>query len=223
MSTTETPKPNPFTRPRFIAAATVVGMVALAALIMSLIVHFDQDGEGRDLSIPACERPASSDTDYSGALTVDRWQTVGAAALPATPFGPSEIEDTPGCFEHSPAGAVTAAVYVATLGSSGDIRMVLEDMSVDSPNTEAFLAEVSGAEQATPIRPAGLRLADYSGDAATVSVVFDHQGRHPVVTIDLLWEDGDWKWNTPSQSLSVTETNTLTGYNRIPQEDPTNG
>lgn len=228
MSTTSTEtqeNPNSLTRPRVIIGATVLGLVALLGLIMSFYFSFEDRRGLPHADTPACERPESSDARYSGTLPVESWQYLNSAYVPVTHFGPSLVEENiPTCYEHSPAGAVTAAVYIATLGSTGQTMTVLDHMSVDSPNATAFREEI-GSDEAVPgniPNPVGLRLNNYTGATAETSVVLSVTGTLLVVDIDLVWEDGDWKWNPPSESLDVTTTSTLTGYNKI-QEAPTNG
>lgn len=217
--------PNSLTRGRVIIGATLLGLTVLMAIIMSIDFHLEERRGIPHADMPACERPESSDTDYSGTLPVDAWDRIGFAYVPKTSFGPSHEDDgAPTCYEHSPAGAVTAGVYIATLGSTGQTNTVLTHMSVDSPNTDRF-REMVGSDEVVPSavpEPKGLRLNNYTGDTANVSAVLLTHVGYRVVDIDLVWDDGDWKWNPPSKSLSVTTVNTLTGYNKI-EEAPTNG
>lgn len=226
-TSTETEKdPNDLTRPRVVIGLTFFGLVVLAGLILSTIFILEDRRDLPGADTIACERPASTDTGYSGTLPVDNWQRINAAYVPVTHFGPARIsEATPTCYEHSPAGAVTAAVYIATLGSTGQTMTVLDHMSLDNANTDRF-KDMVGSDEAVPANPphpVALRLNDYQGDAARASVVLELNGRYSVVDIDLVWDDGDWKWNPPSESLSVTTADTLAGYNKIAQEEPTNG
>lgn len=225
MSTSTEEDPNSLTSVKVIVSATFLGLVVVLGLVMAFVFTRD-DGPVPHAEIPACERPESGDTGYSGTLSVEKWTYIGAGHLPVTPYGPAVADPVPACFEHSPAGAVTAAVYVATLGSTGKTTLVLEELAVDSENTEDFLDQVADGETVPedPLAPVALRLNDYTGDTAEVSVILDNGlPGYASVPVDLVWEDGDWLWDTPSESLDVTTISSLTGYNKITQEAPTNG
>lgn len=227
MSTTDTDtdtERNPFTRKRFILGVALLAVVALAGGILSAILWFDSQRAPLDTTTAACERPASQDTRLAGALAVDGWDLIGASNLPMTPFGPATTRDgSPSCFEHSPAGAATAAAHMATLGSNGQLRTVLEDMSVDSRATDAFLTQLPATEPAPTfaVQPVAVRLADYDGDTATVTVVTTTEAGYRAGDFQLVWEDGDWLWDTPTEGINVTVPSSLSGYNRIPQPEET--
>lgn len=227
MSTTTTEQDrtprNPWTRWQFVTSLSFLGVVVLAGLIFSAVALI-RDDPGPTGTGSACQRPASTDTALSGALAVDSWDTRGVAKVPLTPFGPSTTDPAPTCFEHSPSGAAVAAVYIGTLGSTGQTTTVLEHLATDSPATEAMASQVGSAEAVPTTVPTAVavRLNDYRGDTASVSVVFDVAGFYTAGTINLVWEGGDWKWDTPTESLESTQVTSLTGYNRLPQEG-TNG
>lgn len=220
---TEKAARHPLTKPSVILSALFLGLVAAGGTW----VGFATSPEDREGGFgPVCERPASTDTGFSGALPVESWVLHGAARLPDTPFGADRTMDgVPTCYEQSPGGAAVAAINISTLGSNGATEEALKHLAVDSEAADAALAGTPEHEPVpeTPIVADGFRIADYTGDTASVIVVMDTPGGYRALTIDLLWED-DWKWDVPTESLDVTPVYSLNGYNTLstPQEE-TNG
>lgn len=224
MDTPDTER-NPFTRKRFILGVLLLALVALAGAILSAVLWLDSQRAATSTG-PACERPPSEDTRLAGAVTVDEWTLNGSAPLPITPFGPSRTEGgAPACFERSPAGAAVAAAHIITLGSNGQTALVLEEMAKDSPATEQFLAQLPSSERAPSfsVQPVAVRVADYDEDRAVITVVSTTQAGPRAVDLSVVWEDGDWVWDTPTESLNVTVPASLSGYNQIEQPEEHRG
>lgn len=217
--TTERPPRNPFTTWYFIAGAVVLAPLAVAGLILSVFfIWQDRETATTDTTVAACERPESTDTSIAGSIPVDSATTVGLAQIPHTVYGPDRTEDgAPVCFEHSPAGAATAAATIATLGDNRQTNIMLEQYGVDGPARDAALAMTPQTEPAPtdPSRAVGFRITDYTGDTADVTVVLEKAGGHHTGSYDLVWEDGDWKWDVPTAPLAGERIATLTGYNRL--------
>lgn len=217
--TTDEAPGNPFNTSKVKRSVLVLGVVLVGALVF-IIYNAFQATQLPDANTPACERPASTDTSLTGAVPVDEWHELGASQLPVTVFGPSTLEGpVPSCFEQSPAGAAITAAQVLTLASNGNTTLVLEEMAVDSQNTDRFLAMTTTETVPTdPVEPVAVRVNDYTGDEATVTVVGTTEAGYRAMDFRLVWQDGDWKWQTPSESLSADVVPSIVGYNRLAEQ-----
>ena len=211
--------PNPFLTKTFIISAAFVALVLLCGVITAIVASSRDQPNGGVTStlLDPCDRPQSTATDLSGAITVDSWDLVGLTAAPTTPFGPSRDQGGARvCFEHSPAGAAVAASHIAALGSNGQGTLVLEELSADTDARDAAL-DTMPSEESIPdalSTPVAAQINDYTGDDATVTVALDVDGRTITATYQLVW-DGDWKWDVPTNAPTAAETSTLTGFNRF--------
>lgn len=231
MSTTDDAPTNEFTTTGFIAKATMLAVVVLAGFFFALIFLFRGTPADVDTSTPACERPASTETDMYGAVTVEGYHPYGAAIVPITAHGPSTTTPAPGCYEHSPQGASAAAATIATLLTSGRTDIVVDHLVIDSPAVEELRQDTAG--QATPRTipdVVGTRIQDYDGDTTTVRVALEEPAdtisvNRAALDIHLVWDDGDWKWDLPVRGVRPEKAYGLNGYNpyNTPQEGPAHG
>lgn len=213
------------------ASAVVVALIVGLAII--LCIHFllrdDPAPEQKVVQGPntsaACELPVSDQTGLTSAPDAD-WRLMGAGAssfsVPVTTEdGPSKWEENrPSCWRQSPTGAVLAASTMAGLASSGNQYVLYEDYSVEGENRDRALREVPKDEAVSEqdISLAAFRLVDYRKDSAQVEVVVtgDDPYGEPVyiaATFDLVYDDGDWKFNPPSSLVpTVQQVKNLDGY-----------
>lgn len=219
--TAETTAPNPFIKREFVIYSALLVAVAAVGAVVVALMWWDARSWERDTSVAACERPASKDYELTGPVPVKSWQSIGASALPVTDFGPSRQDGgAPTCYERSPQGAAMAAVYVATLASNGSTELVLEHLAADTPATQAALAatDVERVPE-TPARPVAVAVRDYSVEDAEVTVVSDTGRGTYAQDFRLVWVDGDWRWDTPTESIPATLVEHLTGYNGLEAEN----
>lgn len=212
---------NPWTRWQFVLGATFLTVVFAVGGIVAALMWWESRTWERDTTVAACERPTSKDYQLTGAIPVHDWRTLGASPLPVTDFGPSREEGgAPVCYERSPQGAAMAAVHVATLASNGSTELVLEHMALDTQTTRDHLAATDQeAVPADPTRALAVRMADYSSEEATVAVVLETQSGPHVMDFTVVWEDGDWRWDTPTESLTADYLPSLSGYNTLEVTD----
>lgn len=217
--TTEKDSPsNPFMHWKFVASMALLVPVLLAGGLMAGYFVWQDTKNSPDTTVAACSRPASEDTDVSGAIPVDGSGADTAPHIPSTPYGPARIEDNvPVCFEHSPAGAAVAAATIAALTSNGQTTPALEELSLDTPARDAALELTPEIETVpeVPVRPTHVRVDDYTGDAATVTVVVDAEGTKVAGSFSVAWEGGDWRWDVPTKPVRGSAVPTLTGFNRL--------
>lgn len=209
--------PNPWMARWSVFSVLLVAVCIIAAVTISALTWWEQRTWERDVTVAACERPTSKDYRLSGVLPVQDWAPIGASLLPVTDFGPSREEDgAPVCYEQSPQGAAMAAVHIVTLGANGETSTVLEHMAADTDATRT-MAEMVDTETvpSTPARAVAVRLEDYTVEEASVTVVASTAHGDLAQTVDLVWEDGDWKWDTPTESVPVSPVTNLSGYNTL--------
>ena len=104
------------------------------------------------------------------------------------------------CWEQSPTGAVFAAAYMVGLGSTGQSRVLLEELTADSPGRDQLLASVpeSTVPGARKVQLVGFKVLDYTPERARVQIAATIDDTfHQALTQDLVWE-GDWRLYVPS-------------------------
>lgn len=124
------------------------------------------------------------------------------------------------CYQHSPEGAVLAAVNATVIAFSSAIRAEWLEYGLSAgPHRDDLLAsEVDGDDETDP--PAsivGFRMLEYTGDTARIDVAFEVavDGQPAIISVsyDLVWSDGDWKLDTSySLPARVGRIADLTGY-----------
>lgn len=208
--------------PAFIACASVVGIMLI--LLVFVLVLGGRDGETAPgpAAAPACEAPAAAETDIYG-TPEHSWTYTGSVLVPASESaGPSvEGPDTNSCYARSPEGAVFAAMNLVAMDMDGQSRDLYENRTVDGPARDAALEQVQANVAPTPVTFRGFALVDYSTEAATVELVLEEDGFLGAVTVEVAWEDGDWKLDPPtSLQPPVKALTSMTGYHSLtpPQE-----
>ena len=204
---------SPFRSRGFIAAAALVGVIALAAIIL-MVTSLTRGGDD-----PVSEPTTSTPTQSPTADTADKsicglsgfdsqnnlqdapeaaWELVGTVAAPTDPerSGPG-ITDDDGfrtCFAHTTTGALYAAANMLAMGSDARLQPLLaEKLSVPGPGRDAAMgAPASGAQIRYQI--SGYKITSYSADQSTVDLaVTVSTGQMASVPFQIEWSDGDWK------------------------------
>lgn len=222
-STESTTDTNPFTKPGFIIAATLVVALIAATIVIFLLPK----GTGNAQPAPTepasstaasprtsapnasddsvCGLPGSADTAL-GAAPKSTWELVGKIATPRDPVvGPGKTDPTGfrSCFAHSPTGALYAAMNVAALGSSGSpeiLKQVADKLLVPGAGRDAAMKETASrptsGTSSTTIQVKGFLLNSYTPSDASIDLAFATEtGAIGRTTFSLRWLDGDWKIN----------------------------
>jgi hypothetical protein len=215
MSTVE--PTSPFRRRGFIAAASVVGLIVLAAMIVmvtSLIRGGDEPAPAPTSTATPTASAARGAADESvcgldgieEVNTLDsapdnEWELVGTVAAPIDEdAGPGVVEENGfrSCYSHTAEGALFAAVgYLAV---SSDIRNIdrISELLAAGPVRDELEQSPQQPESASDARlqVAGYRINAYSAEEATVDVVYQvtsEGGALVSLPTVLRWEEGDWK------------------------------
>lgn len=136
----------------------------------------------------------------------DGWDYQGKVAYPVSKeFGPGAYDETGNyryCFQHSPTGAVYAAVNAVAQGTEPErAGPWLKYFVAKGPHRDDFLAlgpgEGSSDSQGVRLRVVGYILQNYTGQKATVDVgiqaIYEGKESNLSMIYNLVWEDGDWK------------------------------
>ena len=211
---------SPLTKPKFIISAVVVAIIVALGIILALVPK----GGGTPSPGPTNAGPStgSSQTSATTAASVcglpsgdqtkpatepadTKWELVGKIAAPTSPkrFGPGKTESNGlrSCFAHSPTGALFAGANVVILSSSGRNDLVLQHLTVDSPERDKMLQSPAAANNSgsPSFQLAGFKVTDYSGDRAVIEYGFKvSNGTFGSLPVVLQWADGDWKAVPPA-------------------------
>lgn len=228
---------SPLTRPGFIISSVVVALVVAAGVTIG-VISSGREHAPVSSSAPTASgtssQPADTGTAQAGGDSVcgladgesgasyldqapqaDRWDYQGSTAYPVSAqYGPGAT-DPAGfryCFQHSPAGAVFAAVsavaqpdgldeqaaaswmrYFAAPGSARDELLAMAERSGTGTSQSRDVGGSTGAR----VRVAGFRLLAYDGSSARVDVAVggSADGRTMLMSMvyELVWLDGDWR------------------------------
>jgi len=211
---TNTEQRSPFSRPGFIAATIVVGIIALAAIIVlvtSLTRGSDdnnaQPTEGPSTSsTPSAEASDESvcgldgfeDTNTLTQAPENDWELVGTVAAPTDPEGAGPAEITDGlrtCYAHTAEGALFLAVNFAAMGTDASLRDRLPQLVAPGPGRDALIALGSDSSGSTlRAQVAGYSIGSYSAREATVDLAVNFSSGELVsLPLKLVWAEGDWK------------------------------
>lgn len=148
--------------------------------------------------------PAAGDCNVPGGTSAvptspipATWQAVGAVAAPvSSTAGPKKVTGPGGtlrsCYQHSPTGAVIAAMNIIIAGTSSNEQQVIEQGFTPGPGrTEA---------QQQPADSGGGSIAGFQAQACTqstclVKIAISVQGLTIEQTVPMIWTNGDWKVN----------------------------
>ncbi|WP_104135173.1 hypothetical protein [Cryobacterium sp. Y62] len=219
---TNTAPRNPLSRPGFIAAAIIVGIILLAAIIV-LVTSLTRDtGDNitQPTSNPTSTAPNGDAADKSvcglsgletkSSLTLappNEWELVGSVAAPTDPEGAGP-GTTAGqfrtCFAHTAEGALFAAVNAVAASTDSRNSSRMWELLANGPAKDAVKAagEQTTSSGNTRLQVAGFKVNNYSAAEATIDVAYTITSEggslvsYPTV---VRWEGGDWK-------VVVTET-----------------
>lgn len=207
---------SPFRGRGFIAASIVVGVIALAAIIV--LVSSLARSSGGPVATPT-NKPSSTSTADAGdksvcgldgfetksTLTVapkNEWELVGTVAAPTEPTsaGPGVTDEGfRSCYAHTAEGALYAAVNWFALSS--DARNIPKLPSLVEPGAgrDAAIAAATSSPTApsdTRLQVAGFKINSYDGQEAVIDVawtVTSKNGALVSLPTVLHWVGGDWK------------------------------
>lgn len=137
------------------------------------------------------------------------WERFEGVAVPFSPsVGPLDVQgDIARCYEHTPRGALFAAVQISVrLDRSARWRKILEQQVVAGSGKAAY-ARVRAAGQPVSAKDAsqiaGFRIVSYTPQTAMVGTVSrdPKRGGRTARTMTVQW-DGDWKLVPTSDGAS---------------------
>ena len=223
MTTDNTEQQSPFTRPSFVAAALIVGLIIVLGIVIA-VVNAARNSEveptppGESTPAPTTITGGDSICGLKGEVLSGRlfigpeadWDYFDTTAYPTSPtFGPGVNENgVRYCYQHSPEGAVFAAANAVVQGADpSTVGAWLDYFVADGPYRDVVVSQESepgsGGGDAR-IDVAGFRLLMYEGDTARVDIAIRGTAKGQSVYLSaiflLVWEAGDWK-------LSVTDPN----------------
>jgi hypothetical protein len=226
---------SPWTRPRFIASAAVV--VVLAALgIAYVALPAPSAGQAPAPSAPAaatatatahagrsvCGLPAG-DQRYPSVGLPTKWELLGRVAVPTDPkgIGPGRTDGTVRtCYQHSPTGALYAAANLVGLGFIPEgPKLIYKDLMARSPERDQLLATPPAEtpeDRSLTMQIGGFKVASYSGDSAKLIIGVKgtkapSTGFYGSMTYVLRWEDGDWKVD-PNGTSTMNQVHDLSDF-----------
>ncbi|QHC61159.1 hypothetical protein [Rathayibacter sp. VKM Ac-2760] len=204
---------NPFTKKGFIVGAAIVGVLALAGIVLG-VTSLDAGGGGTTAATPGTSTPSSTISadaesvcglpgyDETGTLTAaptTEWTIVGTMAAPnSETAGPGTTDDdgVRRCYAHTVDGALFAVANVWAMGSNARLGDAITDkLTVPGPGRDAALAkDTPQSNTGLSAQIAGFKLLSYSGDSATIDIAFRlSNGSIASSATDVAWSDGDWK------------------------------
>lgn len=223
---TERTERSPLTRTPFIIAGAVVGLIALAGIVIGVSTLNGDDpaptaapSDTGPTASPSASVSAPADAsvcglpgvETSGRLTTApeaAWEYQDVYAYPTSPTagpGATAPEGYRYCYQHTPAGALFAAAYAAATGSVSDRTLLsawLDHALAPGAKRAELLADLGAGQSEGDARGAisGFRILHYDGSAARVDIAFAVASAGQTVTLsavyELVWTDGDWKINT---------------------------
>ena len=169
-------------------------------------------------SSSGCSLPAGTQDVSSVELSppaIVGWHQVGNMEVPEAPATLGPEHESGGwfyCYQHSPAGALLAAIDVWASGTAASATQVARHLAVN------VTREALGSEELQPgLSLAGYQYMSYTAREAVIEVVFDVYDRGDVeVTTPMVWVPGlgDWRLDVPASgsiSSSVLDPS-LAGY-----------
>jgi hypothetical protein len=212
MSSTDTR--SPFRSRGFIAAATGVGIIVLAGLIVlaTTLTRTNDNAAGTPTPTPSSSAPPSGNAedesvcglpgfDTTNTMTTvpnSEWELVGTVAAPTDENvvgpGTTDSDGFRSCFAHTAQGALYAASNMLAMGSDARLQPLLaENLAVPGPGREAAMG---AAPSTTQIRYqiSGYDITSYNDEQATIDLaVTVSSGQTASVPFLIQWSGGDWK------------------------------
>lgn len=169
-----------------------------------------------DASTTKCGFPAKWDSRPVTAAPDVTWQQVGALAAPvSTQYGPRKVSGPDGavrqCYQHSPSGAVIAAINITVGGSDTAAgNQVVEKQFTPGKGKQEALEQESQEGSATV---AGFQVQACTATKCLISVAFSGGGNTGAATVPLVWSSGDWMIDGTVSGISAGQPiDSLSGY-----------
>ena len=154
------------------------------------------------------------------------WEYQGTIAYPTSPeFGPGATapEGFRYCFQHSPEGALFAAANAIATGTDQSLVPAwIEYFASKGANRGDLVpdegeSDSNSGNEGTRLRITGFRLLAYNENTARVDLAVHGSTPNGTVNLsmvyELVWEDGDWKLNTDSETpIDVAAIPDTSGY-----------
>ena len=193
----------------------------------------EASGSTSSTSISVCGLPDGETRRIDGDIKAPEaeWKHQGQYSYPVSSlYGPGKasVAGVRYCFQRSPEGALFAAANAVSQGSTRETSMAFAEYFLAKGETrEAALKQMreersrssaSSSSNSYALSISGFKMRSYDGDRARVEVAMDYKGTistsHARAIYDLVWEDGDWKWDAGSgyNPAQVTQISSLTGY-----------
>ncbi|MFC5931996.1 hypothetical protein D6T64_01615 [Cryobacterium melibiosiphilum] len=211
---TNTEQRSPLSRPGFIAAAIVVGIIVLAAIIVLVtsLTRGSDDNAAQPTEDPSTSSTPSAEASDESVCGLDgfedmntltqapenEWELVGTVAAPTEPEGAGPAEITDGlrtCYAHTAEGALFLAVNFAAMGTDASLRDRLPQLVAPGPGRDALIALGSDSSGSTlRAQVAGYSIGSYSAKETTVDLAVNFSSGELVsLPLKLVWAEGDWK------------------------------
>lgn len=225
---------SPWARPRFIAAAAVLAVIAVLAVALAVIRPAPEPGTA--LPEPAAPAPAPAAPDdggsYCGLPPGDQqvpvvppeatsWELVGAMAAPTAPeHGPGVVEESlRSCYARSPLGALYAATGFLAAASDPALRLrAVQQLTAAGEGRDRALDLLEGADPGgagSGLQVAGFTFLNYDQAVAVVDVAMSVDATAVHLPVTVRWEGGDWKVALPATGQpfeAIAPLPNLTGY-----------
>lgn len=156
-----------------------------------------------------CHGATAAPVPPAQALTDLSWEPVLTSALPTSKkVGPSRVDGgVRTCYQHSPAGALMAAVNInVSLFVPDQGEKVVEAQVTPGPGQDDRLAAVARSD-GQPGNIVGYRVGACVPARCNVEVVTSGQGVYGAGLVPMVWSGGDWKidGSIPSPSAGLVQ------------------
>lgn len=168
------------------------------------------DGAGSECSLPG------ESTDVPAAPPADvHWEPVGSLAAPTSATAGPQLVDggLRRCYQHSPTGALLAAINITQgMSSPATALKVVDKQWTPGPGKDNQIASLSGDLSSGDAMLAGFRIPACSLDRCIVALAIASPTASGGVTVPLVWADSDWKVDGSGAALETKPLKSLTGY-----------
>lgn len=225
-----------WSRPGFITAAAIVGILIVAGIVVSIVIAVS--GGNEEPVVEATSTPAATaDADdasvcgigevkLSGKLTTApdaTWEFQGTTPYPTSrTAGPGLTSDTGvrTCFEHTPAGALFMAANAVAQGSDAGTGTEWAQTVLAQGTYRDDLVSQLGTPSAgagTRLEVVGFRVLTYTGETARIDLAIQGSAVGTALNLsavyELVWQDGDWKLSADTQTpLDMATIPDVAGY-----------
>lgn len=141
-----------------------------------------------------CNGSAAAPAAPQSVMTDVQWKPFLAAAIPVSPtLGPTRI-DGPlrTCYQHSPAGALLAAVNIElATATPGQGSRVVNAQFTPGPGRDKALSDVAKSTGSVA-NIAAFRLVACTPELCNLELIFFGGGRYADGLLPVVWKNGDW-------------------------------